>query len=90
MTLNPYLRDENLIRPWARPGTINLQHRIGGLEKQNITGNVNYDADNHQEMTLIRAKKIQNVANDYPPLKINGKDSGKLLVVGWAATLRHT
>ena len=83
---NPYVRDENLARPWAKPGTMNLQHRIGGLEKEDITGNVNYDADNHQKMTQIRAQKIQNVANEYQPLKINGKDSGKLLVVGWGGT----
>src|SRR5690606_12721530 len=64
----PYLRDEKtLARPWARPGTAGLEHRIGGLEKQNETGNVSYDPDNHQLMTLLRAEKVERVAQDIPP-----------------------
>ncbi len=82
----PYARDENLARAWAVPGTEKLQHRIGGLEKQELTGNVNYEPENHQQMTLIRAEKIAKVANEYPPLQINGKPSADLLVIGWGGT----
>ncbi len=62
----PYRRDENLVRPWAIPGTKGLEHRIGGLEKQNITGAVSHDPDNHQLMTNIREAKVENIANDIP------------------------
>jgi 2-oxoglutarate ferredoxin oxidoreductase subunit alpha len=82
----PYLRDENLARPWAIPGTPGLEHRIGGLEKANITGNVNYDPDNHDEMVNLRAQKIKNIANDIPNLKIDGDEKGDLLVLGWGGT----
>jgi 2-oxoglutarate ferredoxin oxidoreductase subunit alpha len=82
----PYARDERLARPWAVPGTTGLMHRIGGLEKQDVTGNVNYDADNHQHMVNQRAKKVSLVADDYPPQKIDGPASGDLLVLSWGGT----
>lgn len=82
----PYLRDENLARPWAIPGTPNLEHRIGGLEKSDIYGNVSYDPDNHHKMVTLRAKKIKNIENDIPLLQVEGEESGELLVVGWGGT----
>jgi 2-oxoglutarate ferredoxin oxidoreductase subunit alpha len=82
----PYNRDENLSRPWVKPGTPNLEHRIGGLEKANITGNVSYDPDNHDKMIRIREQKIQNMAKDIPELKIEGEEEGDLLVLGWGGT----
>ncbi|GIV45822.1 MAG: oxidoreductase [Ignavibacterium sp.] len=82
----PYLRDENLARPWAIPGTPELEHRIGGLEKSDIYGNVSYDPDNHHKMVTLRAKKIKNIENDIPLLEVEGEQSGELLVVGWGGT----
>jgi 2-oxoglutarate/2-oxoacid ferredoxin oxidoreductase subunit alpha len=83
----PYLRDEKtLSRPWAVPGTPGLEHRIGGLEKQNITGNVNYEPDNHDFMVRLRAEKIQRMQQDIPPLEVFGKPEGKVLVLGWGST----
>ncbi len=82
----PYLRNENLARPWAIPGTPGLEHRIGGLEKANITGNVSHDPDNHDEMVHLRAQKIKNIANDIPDLKVDGDEQGDLLVLGWGGT----
>lgn len=82
----PYLRDENLARPWAIPGTPQLEHRIGGLEKSDIYGNVSYDPDNHHKMVTLRAKKIKNIENDIPLLEVEGEPSGELLVVGWGGT----
>lgn len=82
----PYLRDENLARPWAIPGTPDLEHRIGGLEKSDVYGNVSYDPDNHHKMVTLRAKKIKNIENDIPPLQVEGEESGDLLVVGWGGT----
>lgn len=82
----PYSRDENLARPWARPGTPGLEHRIGGLEKANITGNVNYDPSNHDFMVKLREQKIQNVKNDIPDLAVQGDAEGELLVLGWGGT----
>ena len=83
----PYLRDENLVRPWAIPGTPGLEHRIGGLEKQNITGNVNYEPENHQLMIKIREEKVARVANDIPQQQLDsGPDKGDLLVLGWGST----
>lgn len=82
----PYLRDENLARPWAIPGTPQLEHRIGGLEKSDIYGNVSYDPDNHHKMVTLRAKKIKNIENDIPMLEVEGEQSGELLVVGWGGT----
>jgi len=82
----PYQRDERLARPWALPGTRGLEHRIGGLEKQDITGNVSYDPANHQHMVKTRAQKIANIANDIPPQKLDGPSSGDLLVLSWGGT----
>jgi len=82
----PYLRDENLSRPWVRPGTEGLEHRIGGLEKANITGAVSYDPDNHDEMIKLRAQKVKNIAKDIPDLEVSGEQEGNLLVLGWGGT----
>lgn len=82
----PYLRDKNLARPWVRPGTPGLEHRIGGLEKQDVTGNVSYDPDNHQHMVELRARKISNIAKDIPELEVFGPKKGQLLVLGWGGT----
>jgi 2-oxoglutarate ferredoxin oxidoreductase subunit alpha len=82
----PYVRDENLSRPFAIPGTPGLEHRIGGLEKAHITGNVSYDPENHDKMVRIRAQKIKNIQNDIPDLKVEGDQEGDLLVVGWGGT----
>lgn len=83
----PYERDENLVRPWAVPGTAGLEHRIGGLEKQNITGNVSYDPENHQLMVKIRQEKIDKIADHIPLQKIEvGPEKGKVLVLGWGST----
>jgi 2-oxoglutarate ferredoxin oxidoreductase subunit alpha len=85
--LQPYLRDEKLARPWAIPGTAGLEHRIGGLEKQNITGNVNYEPENHQLMVKIRQEKIDKIADYIPEQKLDsGPDKGKILVLGWGST----
>jgi 2-oxoglutarate ferredoxin oxidoreductase subunit alpha len=83
----PYRRDEKLVRPWAVPGTPGLEHRIGGLEKQDITGNVSYDPDNHQHMIYTRQAKVDKIA-DYIPLQQldSGPESGKVLVLGWGST----
>jgi 2-oxoglutarate ferredoxin oxidoreductase subunit alpha len=81
-----YRRDERLARPWAIPGTPGLEHRIGGLEKQDITGNVSYDPANHQHMVNTRAKKVENIANDIPPQKLDGPATGDLLVLSWGGT----
>jgi 2-oxoglutarate ferredoxin oxidoreductase subunit alpha len=85
-TFMPYARDERLARPWALPGTPGLTHRVGGLEKQNITGNVNYEAKNHQEMVDLRAKKVADIAKELPPQEVEGPAKGKLLVLSWGGT----
>lgn len=82
----PYSRDENLVRPWAVPGTPGLEHRIGGLEKANITGDVSYDPDNHFEMIKIREQKIQNMAKSIPDLEIEGDENADIIVIGWGGT----
>lgn len=83
----PYLRDENLVRPWAVPGTPGLEHRIGGLEKENITGNVSYDPENHQLMVKIRQEKVDKIALNIPEQTIdNGPEKGDVLVLGWGST----
>jgi 2-oxoglutarate ferredoxin oxidoreductase subunit alpha len=83
----PYQRDENLVRPWVLPGTPGMEHRIGGLEKENITGNISYDPENHQLMVKIRQEKVDKIANNIPEQKIdNGPEKGKLLVLGWGST----
>jgi 2-oxoglutarate ferredoxin oxidoreductase subunit alpha len=83
----PYLRDEKtLSRPWAIPGTPGLEHRIGGIEKQHITGNVSYDPDNHDFMVRLRAEKIERMQQDIPDLEVFGAPQGKVLVLGWGST----
>lgn len=84
---HPFLRDENLARPWAVPGTPGLRHRIGGLEKDFNSGHISYDPQNHEKMSLVRAEKIAGMANDIPEQHIEeGVDAGKLLVLGWGST----
>ena len=82
----PYERDERLARPWAIPGTPGLMHRIGGLEKQDGTGNVSYDPENHEHMCQTRAKKVALIAEDIPLQELDGPDSGDLLVLSWGGT----
>ena len=83
----PYARDEEtLARPWAVPGTPGLEHRIGGLEKQDLTGNVSYDPDNHEKMSRLRDEKVARIANDIPPTEVFGQDGDELLVIGWGGT----
>ena len=83
-----YLRDKDtLARPWAIPGSKGLEHRIGGIEKEDVTGNVNYDPDNHHHMVKVRAKKVENIANEFGPTEIFGKKSGDLLILSWGGTM---
>jgi len=83
----PYLRNERtLARPWAVPGIPGLEHRIGGLEKEDVTGDVSYDPRNHEKMVNLRDEKIRRIALEYPPTVIFGEPAGKLLVVGWGST----
>lgn len=85
--LQPYLRDEKLARPWAIPGAPGLEHRIGGLEKQNITGNISYEPENHQLMVKIRQEKIDKIAEYIPEQKLDsGPEKGKILILGWGST----
>lgn len=82
----PYKRNEKLARPWAIPGTVGLEHRIGGIEKQDVTGNINYEAGNHEHMVKTRAQKVANIALTIPDLEIEGDQEGDLLVIGWGGT----
>ncbi|MDQ2983933.1 MAG: 2-oxoacid:acceptor oxidoreductase subunit alpha [Actinomycetota bacterium] len=83
----PYLRDgQSLARPWAIPGTPGLEHRIGGLEKEDVTGDVSYDPDNHDLMTRLRAQKVAGIASDIPELEVDDPDGADLLVLGWGGT----
>ncbi len=83
----PYLRDEEtLSRPWVIPGTPDLEHRIGGLEKEYLTGNVSYAPTNHEQMIRVRARKIAGIIREIPPLEVFGPPEGELLVVGWGST----
>ena len=83
----PYRRDpETLARPWAIPGTPGLEHRIGGIEKEDFTGNVSYDPENHMHMVQTRAEKVARIADDIPDLEVFGESKGRLLVVGWGST----
>ena len=83
----PYLRDERLARPWAVPGTEGLRHRIGGLEKEDGTGAISYDPENHERMTRLRAAKVEGIADDIPPLEVSDPDGdAELLVLGWGST----
>jgi 2-oxoglutarate ferredoxin oxidoreductase subunit alpha len=83
----PYLRDpETLARPWAVPGTPGLEHRVGGLEKADVTGNVSYDPDNHDYMVRVRAQKVAGIALDIPELEVDHQEGAQLLVLGWGGT----
>ncbi len=82
----PYMRDEFLARPWVKPGTPGMEHRIGGLEKEHITGNVSYDPQNHEFMVNLRAQKVKNIENDIPLIEVDGDPEGELLVIGWGST----
>lgn len=83
----PYSRDpETLARPYALPGTPGLEHRIGGIEKQHITGNVNYDPENHHLMVKLRQEKVDRAVNDIPLIEVMGEKTGKVLVLGWGST----
>ena len=83
----PYLRDpDTLARPWAIPGTPGLEHRLGGLEKADLTGAVSYEAENHERMTILRENKIAGIAKDIPPVEVVGADDAELLVLGWGST----
>ncbi len=83
----PYKRNEKLAREWAIPGTKGLEHRIGGIEKENETGNISYDSDNHELMVQIRQAKVDGIANYIPLQSVdNGKEKGKLLILGWGST----
>jgi 2-oxoglutarate ferredoxin oxidoreductase subunit alpha len=73
-------------RPWAIPGTPGLEHRIGGIEKQDVTGNINYEPLNHEHMVRLRAAKVESVANDIPPVVPEGDQSGDLLIIAWGST----
>ncbi len=86
-TFLPYDRDENGVRPWAVPGMKGLQHRIGGIEKEDKTGNISYDPQNHQLMTRLRAEKVERIADTYRPIRLDsGPESGDVLIVGWGST----
>ncbi len=80
---HPYMRDENLARPWAIPGTPGLEHRIGGLEKQDLTGNISYDPSNHEQMTHLRAAKVAGIADSIPPLEVDDPDGDAELLDRW-------
>jgi 2-oxoglutarate ferredoxin oxidoreductase subunit alpha len=82
----PYGRDERLARPWAVPGTPGLQHRIGGLEKADGTGNISYDAANHSRMTELRAAKVAGIADELPLLTVDSEPGARLLVLGWGSS----
>jgi 2-oxoglutarate/2-oxoacid ferredoxin oxidoreductase subunit alpha len=82
----PYKRNAMLVRPWAVPGTPGLEHRIGGIEKQDVTGNVNYEPSNHEHMVRTRAQKVANVAQTIPELEVEGDADADLLVIGWGGT----
>src|SRR2546426_9483897 len=83
----PFLRDpETLARPWAIPGTPGLEHRIGGLEKADVSGNVSYDPDNHDYMVRVRAQKVAGIAADIPALEVDHDEGAKVLVLGWGGT----
>jgi 2-oxoglutarate ferredoxin oxidoreductase subunit alpha len=82
----PYARDENLVRPWAPAGTPGFEHRIGGLEKENITGDVSYDPQNHHDMCRIREEKISKIVNEIPDLEVIGDKDADILLAGWGGT----
>src|SRR5205085_4753371 len=81
-----YSRDERLARPWAIPRTPGLQHRIGGLEKSDGTGNISYEPANHARMTELRAAKVAGIVRDVPPLSVDSEPDARLLVLGWGSS----
>ena len=84
----PYARNEDLARPWAVPGTRGLVHRIGGLEREDLTGNISYDAANHERMTKLRQDKVAGIARDIPALEVDDPDGdAEVLVLGWGSSL---
>ena len=85
----PYLRDEKMVRKWAVPGMKGYEHRIGGLEKMEVTGNVSYVPENHEAMSIERDEKVKNIVNDIPELEIEGNKDAEVLVVGWGSTYGH-
>ncbi|HMX57186.1 MAG TPA: 2-oxoacid:acceptor oxidoreductase subunit alpha [Leptospiraceae bacterium] len=86
-TFLSYKRNDQLVRPWVKPGTRGLEHRIGGLEKQHETGNVSYDPANHERMVKIRAEKVEKIADSIPPAKVDsGREGAKVCVLGWGST----
>ncbi len=82
----PYVRDERLARPWALPGTKGLQHVVGGLEKEDETGHISYEAENHARMTRLRAEKVEGIASDIGELEVDDPEGAELLVLGWGST----
>jgi 2-oxoglutarate ferredoxin oxidoreductase subunit alpha len=82
----PYLRDDRLARPWAVPGTAGLQHVVGGLEKEDGTGHISYEAANHARMTRLRAEKVEGIADDVSELEVDHVDGADMLVLGWGST----
>jgi 2-oxoglutarate ferredoxin oxidoreductase subunit alpha len=82
----PYSRDTHLARPWVKPGTVGLEHRIGGLEKEHLTGNISYDPENHEFMVKLRAQKVMAVRDSIPTPEVFGPAKGPILVVGWGST----
>lgn len=85
-TFRPYQRDDRLVRPWARPGTQGLEHRIGGLEKEDITGNISYEPENHEHMVRVREAKVERIADFIPPQTVEGPEKGEAIIVGWGGT----
>jgi 2-oxoglutarate ferredoxin oxidoreductase subunit alpha len=82
----PYARDSKLARPWAKPGTPGLEHRVGGLEKAHLTGNISYDPDNHEFMVRMRQNKVMGIRDSIPTPNVFGDSTGDVLVVGWGST----
>ena len=83
----PYLRDPGtLARPWVVPGTVGLEHRVGGLEREDVTGNVSYSATNHEHMVRVRAQKVAGIASEIPPTDVTGPPEGDLVILGWGST----
>ena len=82
----PYKRDSRLVRPWAVPGTPGYEHRLGGIEKRDVTGNIDYAPDNHEHMTKTRFQKVANIANAIPEQEVLGPEKGKLLLLSWGGT----
>ena len=78
--------EETLARPWVKPGTPGLEHRIGGIEKDYLTGNISYAPANHEQMVRVRHKKVAKITQEIPPTRVTGPEQGKLLVLGWGST----